>query len=674
MQYKPFASFDPLEAKTKADSEVKLKALKNEIKGILTSYVGWYDPFSETLQNAMDAVEKRANNNELFYSPKIWITINLKENILMVTDNGIGLEESQFKSFLTPFFSFKSTKNRGHKGVGATYLAYGFNYIQLCTKTSSFTGVGKMIDARDWVDDDEIDLTRPQVIHDEEGPLDPYFIKEILNSYETGVSICIKFDKKSFPKNLNWVGMTEATAWLQVLRLKTALGAIKPTEKLEVYLDVIDKNDKVTKASINSPTYLWIHETSEKSKSICYKEVKKKRQELIDKDKDASDLPKQYRNKLVIYGEWYFDSSSSNPEIKLKLEDEEKELLDKHKPYVYCAYVWSVNYWNNFSKNLNYRIGNKVISGGIQLAANNMPQGEAIPIPLGQNISRQNNAYVVIHFDNYTPDLGRKNYKKQLVELSQKIASRLVDILFKYHKCLKPTGTGTSKDSLALEKRISDWKKQMEDHERQNPLTLINENFFIPTKKISITSIPSREQDVIALFNQLIAGGVIRGIQIMATNERADYDGLYRIIIEKNNFHIYNKDKNPLGIQQENLDNYESQNLLPFKSEPKVLEYKYSLDGLVEDIGTGTKKIKDINLVVVWKTGEEWRKNYKITTTLHEDYLDYRLYHGITHKMSNFDTSGDGMEIIVLQELIEYLNDPESTQQKQLEKYEDYED
>lgn len=674
MQYKPFASFDPLEAKTKADSEVKLKALKNEIKGILTSYVGWYDPFSETLQNAMDAVEKRANNNELFYSPKIWITINLKENILMVTDNGIGLEESQFKSFLTPFFSFKSTKNRGHKGVGATYLAYGFNYIQLCTKTSSFTGVGKMIGARDWVDDDEIDLTRPQVIHDEEGALDNYFIKEILNSYETGVSICIKFDKKSFPKNLNWVGMTEANAWLQVLRLKTALGAINATEKLEVFLDVVDKNGKLTQASINSPTYLWIHETSEKSKSICYKEVKKKRQELVEKDKDASDLPKSLLNKFVIYGEWFFDSSSSNPDLKLKLEDEEKELLDKHKPYVYCAYVWSVSHWNNFSKNLNYRIGNKVISGGIQLAANNMPQGEAIPIPLGQNISRQNNAYVVIHFDNYTPDLGRKNYKKQLVELSQKIASRLVDILFKYHKCLKPTGTGKSKDSLALEKRVSDWKKEMEEHEKQNPLNLINENFFIPTKKISITSIPSREQDVIALFNQMIAGGVIRGIQIMATNERADYDGLYRIIIEKNNVHIYNQDKNPLGIQPENLDNYESQNLLPFKSEPKVLEYKYSLDGLVEDIGTGTKKIKDINLVVVWETGEEWIKNYKITTTLHEDYLDYRPYHGITHRMSNVDTSGDAMDIIVLQELIEYLNDPESTQKKQLAKYEDYED
>lgn len=674
MQCQIFESFDPLEAKTEADNEVKLKALKNSIKNILTSYFGWYDPFSESIQNAMDAVEKRANNNELFYIPKIWITINLKDHILMVTDNGIGLNKEQFKSFIAPCFSFKSEKNRGHKGVGATYLAYGFNYIQLCTKTSSFTAVGKMLNARDWIDDDEISQPRPQVISDAAGPLDPYFSKEILNTYETGVSICIKFDKKTFPKNLTWVGMTEASAWLKVLRLKTALGAIKPTQKLEVFLDVIDKNGKLSQESINSPTYLWIHETSQESKYICYKDVQEKRQELIDKHRDASDLPKSFQNKLVIYGEWSFNSSNAHQDLKLKLEEEEKELLDKHTPYVYCSYVWSINYWNNFSKELNYRIGNKVLSGGIQLAANNMPQGETVPIPLGKNITRQNNAYVLIHFDNYTPDLGRKNYKKQLVEISQKIASRLVDILFKYHKCLKPAGTGKSKDSLFQEKRISEWKKQMEEHEKENPLNLINENFFLPTKRISITSTPSREQDVIALFNQMIAGGVIRGIQIMATNERSDYDGLYRIIIEKNDLHIYDKDKNPLGIQEENLDNYESQKLLPFKSEPKVLEYKYSLDGLVEDIGTGTKKSKDINLVVVWETGEEWKKNYQITTILHEDYLDYRYYHGVTHKMSNFDTSGDEIEIIVLQELIEYLNDPESTQEKQLKKYENYED
>ncbi|MGB3401959.1 MAG: hypothetical protein WBA77_04650 [Microcoleaceae cyanobacterium] len=670
MNCQSFASFDPLEAKSNADDEVTRKVQKNQINGILTSYVGWYDPFSESIQNAMDAVEKRIKSNDLSYHPKIWITINIKKNLLIVTDNGIGLNNSQFHSFLTPFLSFKSKMNRGHKGVGATYLAYGFNYIQLCTKTSDFDAVGKMENARDWVEDDEGLLSRPQVISDEEGALDKYFREQILNSDETGVSICIKFDKK----NLNWVGMTEASAWLKVLRLKTGLGAIKPTEKLEVFLDVIDKKGKLTQESINSPSHLKIHETSQASQSICYKDIQKKRQELIDKHKDSNELPKSFRNKLIIYGEWSFDSSNSHIDLKLKLDEEEKELLDKHTPYVYCAYVWSVNYWKNFSKDLNYRISHKVISGGIQLAANNMPQGEPIAIPLGQNITRQNNAYVLIHFYNYTPDLGRKNYKKQLIEISQKIASRLVDVLFKYHRCLKPTGTGKSRDSILQEKRISDWKKKMEEYEKEHPLKLINENFFIPTKKIAITSIPSREQDVIALFNQMIAGGVIRGIQIMATNERSDYDGLYRIIIDKNKLHIYDQEKNPLGIQEEHLDQFEYQDLLPFQSEAKVLEYKYSLDGLVEDIGTGTKKSKEINLVVVWETGEQWKKNYRITTILHEDYLNERDYHGVTHKMSNCDTLGDSMDLIVLEELIEYLNDPQSTQDKQLKKYEEYED
>ncbi|MFM6205403.1 hypothetical protein [Planktothrix sp.] len=160
----------------------------------------------------------------------------------MVTDNGIGLDQEQFKSFLAPFFSFKSEKNRGHKGVGATYLAYGFNYIQLCTKTDSFTAVGKMVGARNWVDDDS-PSGRPQVIHDESGPLDTYF-KELIDNNGTGVSICIQFDKNTFPKDLNWVGMSKASAWLKVLRLKTALGAIKATKNIKVYLDVIDKYDE----------------------------------------------------------------------------------------------------------------------------------------------------------------------------------------------------------------------------------------------------------------------------------------------------------------------------------------------------------------------------------------------------------------------------------------------
>jgi len=198
--------------------------------------------------------------------------------------------------------------------------------------------------------------------------------------------------------------------------------------------------------------------------------------------------------------------------------------------------------------------------------------------------------------------------------------------------------------------------------------------FFIPTKKVSITSFPSREQDVIALFNQMIAGGVIRGIQIMATNERSDYDGLYRILIDRNPLHIYNEELNPIGILEENLESYEANKQIPFRSGPRVLEYKFSLDGLIENIETGIKNSKNINLVVVWETGEEWKKNYRIFTTLHEDCLEYRKYHGVTHIMRNIDTHEEAMDLIVLKELIEYLNNPTEAQKKQFKKYEEDEE
>lgn len=116
----------------------------------------------------------------------------------------------------------------------------------------------------------------------------------------------------------------------------------------------------------------------------------------------------------------------------------------------------------------------------------------------------------------------------------------------------------------------------MIQYEKNNPLQLENDHFFKPLHRISITSMPTREQDVIALFNQLLAGGVIRGIRIMATNERSTYDGLYRIVIEEpTENHVYNRDNNPLGIDEEIIEKFKENSEGGFVSEPNVLEYNF---------------------------------------------------------------------------------------------------
>lgn len=211
------ANWDPLAEQLSA--EIVSATIKRQIKNILKSYTGWYDIFSELIQNALDAVDARKHHEEV-YNPEIWIEIDLKNNQICVTDNGIGFTEDQFKGFLAPGVSFKMQENRGNKGVGATYLGYGFNYIQIGTKTPSFKFVGSLENGREWVEDITSTKTRPKVQPSE-------VIHEVFNDIEQGSTFCLKLVGNFIrPKNLTWAAATTAEQWETILRIKTPLGGI----------------------------------------------------------------------------------------------------------------------------------------------------------------------------------------------------------------------------------------------------------------------------------------------------------------------------------------------------------------------------------------------------------------------------------------------------------------
>ena len=54
----------------------------------MKSYVGYYDPFCELLQNAMDATDRMAHIVKNEYRKKLKIYIDLSENSIYVADNG----------------------------------------------------------------------------------------------------------------------------------------------------------------------------------------------------------------------------------------------------------------------------------------------------------------------------------------------------------------------------------------------------------------------------------------------------------------------------------------------------------------------------------------------------------------------------------------------------------
>ena len=144
------SEWDPL-SYAGVPSDLENDARKRGIDNLLQSYTGYFDVFSELIQNALDAVDRRIETEGESYEPKISVEIDLPDDSVTVTDNGVGFTREQFQTFLAPNVSFKVGRSRGNKGVGATYLAYGFNHLEMGTKTPDFTGYAKITGGREWV-------------------------------------------------------------------------------------------------------------------------------------------------------------------------------------------------------------------------------------------------------------------------------------------------------------------------------------------------------------------------------------------------------------------------------------------------------------------------------------------------------------------------------------------
>lgn len=654
-----FAPFDPLEFKNTKVNDAALGALKREISNILSSYVGWYDPFCELIQNALDAVEARmaiesAAGTAASYVPSVSVRIDLDDNSLTVTDNGIGLDKDKFEQFLAPNFSFKTGNTRGHKGVGATYVAYGFNYMRVSTKSPGFEASGRIVGARDWLTSSATG-GNPKV-----EPDDSKLVDESFHKIDRGVSITVRFDKNSHPKRLDWLQADTAEKWLRILSIKSGIGSIVADKRIQISISV-NSQGKETKVAQTGTQYLWLHNFAAKTATI--REVKKVQDELYVKYGPTRKLPDKYNNLDFLYDTW------TAGEIKELLGDvlspEDLEIVERYKPTVMVEFGYTAKLWNQFNESLGVRTGQKVLTSGIQLAANNMPQGETILIPLNRNIGRQNQLHFLIHFENYTPDLGRKGFHRELTDFAKVVTRYIAESHLSQLRRLLKANTGVTPD-LVRELEVGEWKKEMLAHEASDPLSLKSKHFFLPIERVSITSTPTREQDVIALFHQLVAGGVIRGINIMSTNERFTYDGLYKVSFDlSEEIYIFDEEKNPLGIAEEVATALKGK-----ISDPRVLEYKFSLDGLVEDLDNQDKNIKDINLCIVWNTGDMYKERYGINSLLLSGNVSQRSHHGVTHVLSDLESGGKLCDLIVLSELVEYLNDPAVSTALQGSKYE----
>ena len=646
-------SWDPLDDYP-ADPGVFSSAQKREIANILRSYTGYYDLFAELIQNALDAVERRIAESEEDYEPVIWTTIDIQKGKVTVTDNGCGMNESEFRQFLRPNFSFKDASlNRGNKGVGATYLAYGFNYLEIATKTHDRMYSGVIRNGRAWVEDPKNSLARPRVqIVD---PTDEHFV-----SIDRGSSMTVKLEGESIrPNDLSWVGATTAEQWLAILRVHSALGGVyicqEEPSQITAVIKVVDSDGESTQSSLSAPKFLY---PACETKSVAdIREFLADQKKRVEQGLDVSVIPPKFRQLNGIWGEWsgeeIIDSTIACPISARNLSDTEKHLALTLGLSIHVFLGYSTSLWDNFNDDvIGLRKGYRLLRGGIQLSTRNMPQGSLITIPMTSNIGLQHQAHVLIHLKNAEPDLGRKGFQPDVVRIAERLSVSAVNALRRHMKLLRKPGSASL---FSEEFELDNWKNDQLAHEENSPLIISGTGLFMPTEELPIRSEPLVEQDVVALFNQMLSSGLIRGIQLISSSQHKQYDALYRIHMkEPFERFIISPTSNPLGITDEHFHEKK-----PLQSSIKVLEYKHTVDGLIEELQSEMKAEEDIDLVVAWELGAKWIEHFDVMSYLDSENVHLREMHGVTHEFTNSTSGRPAFRAIILKDLIRYLADPE---------------
>lgn len=638
---------DPLEDSPELSDSHKIDSKRREIKNIIKSYVGMFDVFSETIQNALDSIERMQKNSS--DRGEITIEIDLDRNTFTITDNGTGFSELELKKFLAPNVSFNKGPNlgtRGNKGVGATYLAFGFDRFIIRTKSENFFAECEFNDGRNWVEDTESQFERPKL----------RTCNSKNNNFAAlarGASVTIGFGTTySRPKTLNYFQATSASQWSALLRCKTPLGILSNTQKNILCTLLVHKNDSIDECVVDL-SYPYPHEII--NNCLDLDEYQRWQFKIITEGKSPTNIPSQFKKRTGIYKQY---SKDDLKKLSPNYSVSEINLINQHDIWAYAFFAHSTNVWDvinddKFGLRKKYRI----MKGGLQLANNTMIQGDPIIIPLSSNMGYQNQCHVVVHLTNAEPDLGRKGFQPEIKDLCESIASSIVNNLKKFRELLRENSNYSGLDEK--EKTLYEWIQQQEEYQKNHPLILSNQHFFKPKNEISILSIPQSEQDVVALFNQLIAGGVIRSIELMSSSQRMQYDGVYRYRVDKDNgVYVYDETKNPLGVFLEHIKDFQTQ--------PKILEYKFNLDNLIQEFHNEEKRAKDINLAVCWEIGDKWKEDFDCISLLDTDNISHRRFHGITHSLKNQVSE---MDLIVLSDLIEYLSNPIKSQARQKELY-----
>ena len=149
--------------------------------------------------------------------------------------------------------------------------------------------------------------------------------------------------------------------------------------------------------------------------------------------------------------------------------------------------------------------------------------------------------------------------------------------------------------------------------------------------KLAIRKEPRDENDVIALFFELIGRGYISGYQVFGLSQMDPYDG--RFLIK------YKDDENNTA---EPLDDRQL----------TAVEFKVSASSVIRDLERETKDPRELKLVIAWEEGSSNSDQFGFADIEHSRYYPDKVYLGVTRYLQN-TKSGAQIQVLLLESVVE---------------------
>lgn len=480
-------------------SQAHDEAVRKEATNILSSYNQVYDVLAEILQNAVDAVDERYNQESATAVTKIAISFNAHERSITITDTGTGMPWGILKQALAPNISYKASvsakslakRSRGEKGVGLSFLTFVCNYLRVktCDGTQTIEAVVK--GANDWVD--ERSQIRPMI---KPTSANPEPVTEELGS-RTYTQIELKDVKTKDYCDQDIFDMV-LPELVYTLRTKTAVGFTGsitsnevPEPDIEISLLFTDKENNEHAEQRVPYRYLAPEEYVDSGSKVSYDRFI----ELLRDDK-----LNQVRGKALIY--------------RSQKKTEGGRLIDCY------AFAMAAEVYKDIQKDLIQKEGWIPDSWtGIYIATRGMPSGITVEHPVTYDAGYWRRVFMLLQDDQMKFDVGRKSLVGQAKPMMQSIAEQVWKEISPYLQRITPG------DSEAVTRRKQGKLIQLFQEAQGWP----NLNF----DKVQYLKQPQREQMVVALFYELIGAGVLKGYKTLRNNTFDQYDAFVQYTIAK---------------------------------------------------------------------------------------------------------------------------------------------